>query len=416
MSIPAKLNVALAKEIESWAKESIISDEQAKVLLARYPAKHGGAHAITLVTIIGAVLVGLGTLLYIGANWTGMATIWKLIIIATAIVASHVAGWIFKFEPGNRPKLGTAFLLLGSLFYGGAIWLIAQIFNVDVQFPNGLLLWLIGTAACALTTRSVPLGILASVILSLWTMQDLSNWSHYSSSDSIQRIIGIVAGLGAAWFMRSQAMAWIILLASSAWVAFESGCYAPGLLFWGIALFGGYLAIRNKDLPLESPLKYVGACSALAALLAVTCNRMNWGEINQTHYAATLGAALIIHGLLLYTRKDVRREILGCLAIIACFILVQNNYNETVRAIAFNAMLLASIFALAATALQKLHSPGLLNTALAFVVFDIICRYFDIFFSMMDRSMFFILGGILLMVGGALAEKGRRQLLGSMES
>lgn len=415
-AIPAKLNSALAKEIATWAAENIVSDEQANLLLARYPVKHGGTHAITLVTIIGAVLVGLGTLLYIGANWTGMATIWKLTIIAVAITASHRAGWKLKFEPGNKPMLGTAFLLLGSLFYGGAIWLIAQIFNLDVEFPNGLLLWFIGTTACALTTRLAPLGILASVILSLWIMQDASPWTDIEPSFGLYRMLGIVAGLGLAWFLRSQAMAWIILVTSSAWIAFESGCTIQGLLLWGLTLFGCYLGMRDKVQILETPCKYVGACSALAAMLAETCNHTNWGDNNQSNFAMTLFTTLAIHGWLLYKRKDSTQQALCCLVIAGFFLALHIGGNNMVRAIGFNSILLASIFALAATALQKLHSPGLVNTAIAFLVFDIICRYFDIFFSMMDRSVFFILGGIILMVGGVVAEKGRRKLLGSMQS
>jgi uncharacterized membrane protein len=56
----------------------------------------------------------------------------------------------------------------------------------------------------------------------------------------------------------------------------------------------------------------------------------------------------------------------------------------------------------------RVNRPGLVNTAMVFVVLDIVARYFD-FFSMMDRSLFFVLGSLVLMVGGALVEKSRRR-------
>ena len=117
--------------------------------------------------------------------------------------------------------------------------------------------------------------------------------------------------------------------------------------------------MRDKVQILETPCKYVGACSALAAMLAETCNHTNWGDNNQSNFAMTLFTTLAIHGWLLYKRKDSTQQALCCLVIAGFFLALHIGGNNMVRAIGFNSILLASIFALAATALQKLHSPGL---------------------------------------------------------
>jgi uncharacterized membrane protein len=42
---------------------------------------------------------------------------------------------------------------------------------------------------------------------------------------------------------------------------------------------------------------------------------------------------------------------------------------------------------------------------------DIVARYFDMFFSTMDRSLFFVVGGFILLCAGSLAERNRRKLI-----
>ena len=99
--IPPKLYNALSTEIRCWRDENLISHELAETLISRYPIGSSRSSAITFLSIIGAVLIGLGALLYIGANWHQIATIWKLTLIVMAIVASHLAGWTLKYEPGD---------------------------------------------------------------------------------------------------------------------------------------------------------------------------------------------------------------------------------------------------------------------------------------------------------------------------
>ncbi len=48
---------------------------------------------------------------------------------------------------------------------------------------------------------------------------------------------------------------------------------------------------------------------------------------------------------------------------------------------------------------------------LSFVVHTF-TRYVDIFFTAMDKSLFFMLGGVLLLGGGWLLERNRRRWIG----
>ena len=60
--INPKHHSVLVAEIADWRNENLISTELANILIARYP-ENNRSNAVTLLSIIGAVLVGLGAIL-----------------------------------------------------------------------------------------------------------------------------------------------------------------------------------------------------------------------------------------------------------------------------------------------------------------------------------------------------------------
>jgi len=420
--IPPKLYGALSNEINLWQAEGLIDRTLEEQLLSRYPSGSYQSNALTIVSIIGAVLVGLGTLLYIGANWQNIATIWKLLILIISVVKAHTAGWFLKFEPGNRPKLGSAFLLLGSLLFGAGIWLIAQMFNLGLDYQTGLLLWYVGTAFSALITRSTAVGVLSSVLLGSWALHIPDGEYIFGSLTNARQadwqiVAGTVAGLALACTMRSAAMAWVTLIFCDLWILMISGTYAPGLLMWGFTLFAGWLWLRDKLPALEQPFKYVGAGTILASMIFLTLQHSDWlNNHNNINYNGLIAGALAANAGLYFTIKARRNEALAGVLLISYFILFTTGARDSDfgRVVASNILALITISGMAWSGMKQLQSPGLLNCSVVFAVIYIICRYFDFFLSMMDRSLFFIVGGTVLMTIGAFAERGRRQLLGSI--
>ena len=57
---------------------------------------------------------------------------------------------------------------------------------------------------------------------------------------------------------------------------------------------------------------------------------------------------------------------------------------------------------------------ALINLALAFFVATLIARYTDIFWRLLPRSLFFIVGGLLLIAGGVFLERKRRIVLDNL--
>jgi uncharacterized membrane protein len=115
---------------------------------------------IRIIVTIGAVLVGAGIFSFIAANWVEMARPVKIAIILISMLASYGTGWYLK-EKTELQKTGEALILLGAIIYGAGIFLVAQMFNIRANWPDGFILWMIGTIAMAFAAESYPLFYLA---------------------------------------------------------------------------------------------------------------------------------------------------------------------------------------------------------------------------------------------------------------
>ena len=76
--------------------------------------------------------------------------------------------------------------------------------------------------------------------------------------------------------------------------------------------------------------------------------------------------------------------------------------------VAFNLVLFGGTVGLIMLGIRQ-RSHLVVNLGLGVFVIHMLTRYFDLFFSAMDRSLFFVLGGLLLLGGGWLLERNRRR-------
>lgn len=117
---------------------------------------------VKLVILIGVVLVGAGIFSFIAANWQEMTRMIKLTIIVVAMLVSYGSGWYFEAKQ-RLSKISTGLILLGSIIYGAGIFLIAQMFNIRANWPDGFIIWMIGSLALAFALESFPLYGLAII-------------------------------------------------------------------------------------------------------------------------------------------------------------------------------------------------------------------------------------------------------------
>ena len=79
----------------------------------------------------------------------------------------------------------------------------------------------------------------------------------------------------------------------------------------------------------------------------------------------------------------------------------------------FNLSLIGLVIGLIYLGINR-REKAYISLGVVFLAIDVIARYFDFFFELMPRSLFFMGGGVLLLGGGVLIEKQRKKLIASI--
>ena len=112
-------------------------------------------------------MIGLAALLIVSYNWKRMPAAIKLTVIFGVLIASYAVGFWLRYGAGRR-LTSEIVLFLSCLFYGSAIWLIAQIFNIQSHYPDALWFWALGVLPFALCLDTLLLHVLYAVLLAIW--------------------------------------------------------------------------------------------------------------------------------------------------------------------------------------------------------------------------------------------------------
>ncbi|MBD3300695.1 MAG: DUF2157 domain-containing protein [Candidatus Moranbacteria bacterium] len=160
--------------------------------------------AITVILIIAAVLVGAGIFSFIASNWQNIEKPFKIGIIFTSMLASYTVGWLLK-ERTKLKRIGESLFLLGSIIYGSGIFLIAQMFHTTANWPDGFILWMIGSIVMAFAIEAYSIFFMAIIlgVVSLigypWGLLDGINTHSFIFTPSIllcaSTVITLVSGL-----------------------------------------------------------------------------------------------------------------------------------------------------------------------------------------------------------------------------
>ncbi len=263
----------LRSEIDQWVRDGLIEPDQGRAIRSRYSGTGAVAWGKVIFSGIGAVMIGLGMILFFAYNWEDMHKFVKLGIIFSALIAAHAAGFRFRREAGNHRAAGEGFHLLGTMLFGAGIWLVAQIYHIDEHFPNAFLVWGLGALALAWAMPSVPQGIAAAVLLVIWNGAESLAFDNANPAGPLLVFAGI---LPLAGILRSRILAavgMVSFLVSLCFSAVRIDELMVVLLFlWCGGLVALSIFLRENDLlPEVAPVAaWIGGLPYLSILYAMS--------------------------------------------------------------------------------------------------------------------------------------------------
>ncbi|MCG6135261.1 MAG: DUF2157 domain-containing protein [Nostoc sp. LLA-1] len=223
----------LRREAQLWRDEGLISSSQYQDLAERYRFNNLEAAARDrfgmMVISIGGILLFLGVITFVAANWQAWSREVKFILMMSLFLSTSITGfytWIPVKQSNNernkqqqgRRILGEGLLILSAFIFGANIVLMAQIFNINGSIPELFFAWGFGVLVMAYFLSLNSLGIMAIVLIQIgyWTGRgDLwytsSDWNWVRLAVRHMPLLSWLLFVPLAYFCRSR---WIFVLAS----------------------------------------------------------------------------------------------------------------------------------------------------------------------------------------------------------
>ncbi len=415
----------LDRDLERWEKKGWITAEGARQIREETRPRPVFAQLQTLVGLLGAVLLVFAALTFVAANWQEMARLTRVVLLLAAMWTTFAGAW--WLQTSGRHFATDAAILLGLGLFGSSIVLISQMYHIDGHYPDALLLWVLGALLTAVLLWSRAALAASLAVIAIWTsteMLDFGTAFHWL----FLPVWALAASL--AWAMKwrqglSFAISVLALFAAITIIALAQREHWPlsgmAMLAAQITLAFAALAYLLEQLEqrhrpqgrspafireLAGPLAAQALTGFVIALfLAQIGSQFEFGRQNVAlTFSGTSGwtgwsglfLALATLALLLLRTSDHFRLFdkvafigMGAAALLIVFIKGGNPWI-------FGAFYLVLGLGVAAFG-QHRHDPHLVNLGLTAFGAEILYIYFQLFGSMLQTSLFFLVGGLLLM-------------------
>jgi uncharacterized membrane protein len=385
------------EQIDQWLRDGTITQEQANKMLAdslEYRKEKSSNKLIVAVSTIGSILLGIGAILFIASNWAVIPNIMKILILVGSTFGAYYAGYLFKYQKQNLPKVGASLIFLGALLFGATIFLIAQIYNINANSHVLILIWLIGVLPLVYAFESSPIAGLSALLFFIW--------------------IGLFVFQGLDFYRAKEDFFKLPVL----------------YLVAGVLLFGvGTLHYLSEKLESVARVyRLAGIKIAMSSLFFLTFRSFS-GFYEHTYFPSrsletspqfTVGFVLfsvlailfVINGLFFNPSKSSTNTLENLLALgltIVALVFFFFPATTNIYVVLFNLILVGVVFMLLFVGYQR-EDMQIVNIGMSWFSALIFVRYFDFFWDILPRSLFFMVGGLILVLGGIALEKKRRQL------
>ncbi len=445
---PQRFLKRLSKELPDWVERGWVTPASAQAILQHASAQSVGAHFLaSALGILGVLLLGAGVITYFAAHWEAMTKLAKLGILLGSLWLSYGIG-AYLLRADRYPRLAQALFLLGVILFGANIMLIAQIYHIQSHYPNGILLWALGGLLTAYLAPSQPAMIAALALAILWTGMESFGFDRIHAAFLLVWIACLPRIFQLAWRPALHVAGIALMLWSFFTFIYFANQLPKDTLFVMQVYFLSWCALFLAGLLMHTAPRFapfadiVQRYSVIAGLLAfyvLTWPRLQSGEYwgyggqqgvrasaDTTWVVVTLAVLAVIVLLMIWHRRrtgDAARPgylpwgqllLAAITGLILANLFIADAYGGLV-AIAMNLLFFAGVIWLVVAGVER-NDRFLINAGFLFFAFALLSRYVDTFWTLLNRSFFFMAGGAVLIFGGFFLEKQRRRLTGEIRA
>ena len=328
----------------------------------------GSRWPVILALVFGGVLLAAGVLLFVAAHWDTLSPAARTALVFTLVAVFHLVG---AFAAEQYESFAMLLHGLGTIALGAGIALLGQIFNMNEHWPAGIGLWAAGAWAAWFLRRDWVQVSLAALLTPAWLVGE--------------------------WDVRAM------YVPDAGWIA------AAGVTILATV----YLSARTAadSTPTRRALAWIGGLAIIPATITLTLLRHGYAyrptsNVTGTEVfgwavavAAPLGLAWIL-----------RKQAAWMNAVAAACVFVLAVASEERGGVLVYLWAAVSSAALAAWGFAERRSERI-NLGFAGFAIAVLFFYFSELMDKLGRSVSLIVLGLLVLAGGWVLERTRRQLI-----
>lgn len=157
--------------IDSWVSRGIITEKQSKTMLADIASEERDARSgrfTVIVSVLGALLLGTGLILFFASNWESLGQMTKVFLITLLPIIPLAGGYYLSEIRRGFPILGKSLIFLGVLLIGASLALFGQLYHLDSNLKNLFLTWFLLSIPFAYIVPYKALGFLHTALYIIW--------------------------------------------------------------------------------------------------------------------------------------------------------------------------------------------------------------------------------------------------------
>lgn len=215
----------LSAQVERWTQAQLISSQQGRAIVGHYLddgelRRQGVVRNLVVMGVLAGALLISGCVILLSQHWNSINRYDKTVAVFGVVAAAFAASMI-GYRRGSR-VMGEALALLGTLLFGGGLWLLGQIYHMHGQYPGVFFWWALGSMVTATLLKSPMCAAAGLVVGGVWAGADILQ----SARGNDLFLALSAAGFVLAYWQRSLVVLVLSQLGLLLWVA------ATGMIIW----------------------------------------------------------------------------------------------------------------------------------------------------------------------------------------
>lgn len=394
----------IEQEGKLWTEQGIITPEQHQQILSLYSDRK---HAIGVIPILGSILVGLGILTFIAANWQDIPQLVRLSIIIAAMIGFYITG--DRLLAKGHDKLGISIISLGLITFGAGIILVAQMFQLEAYNASS---WIIWSLAALLLTYLYRSHYLFFISLLLITITQLQSASHFYSFSTTAYVITVI-GMGYyVWKNKDALLTWMLGISF-----IIQSIIMVSVLEWKFmwVFVPAFIAYTLVDVFKERKYLYPLQTTALIGAYVFAVFIIMFGDeyfynymldeilANTVSFLITISVIFVISLLLKLKNGSAVTAVDWILVPVLLYLPFQTFFIHLILLFVF------SLYVLWRGYVEEWRLK--INLGIVLFLASTMIAYIKLTWDFMDKSLFFILGGVILLALSWLLNRQRNVFL-----